>query len=69
MEDVFGGPEVFEPFFRHYLDKFKYKSIVTDDFKQTVWEYFSDPKYEECLSKIDWDLWLYGVGMPPQLPK
>lgn len=69
MEDVFGGPEVFNPFFKYYLNKYKYQSIVTDDFKKTVWEYFSDPKYEECLSKIDWDLWLHGVGMPPLLPK
>lgn len=61
--------DVFGPFFKFYLDKYKYQSIVTDDFKKTVWAYFSDPKYEEALSKIDWDLWLYGTGMPPQLPK
>lgn len=51
------------------MEKYKYQSIVTDDFKKTVYEYFSDPKYEDALTKIDWDLWLYGVGMPPQLPK
>lgn len=62
LEDSFGGPDVFEPFLRMYLDKFKYKSILTKDFQQTVYEYFNE-KIPEKLEKIDWDKWLYSEGM------
>lgn len=67
LEDLFGGPSVFEPFLRYYLDKFKYQSITTDDFKSTLYEYFSE-KADDKLNKIDWDLWLFGEGMPPIIP-
>lgn len=68
IEDTLGGPSVFEPFFRFYLDKFKYKSILSDDFKATLYEYFQG-KADEQLAQIDWDLWLHGEGMPPIIPK
>jgi leukotriene-A4 hydrolase len=68
LEDSLGGPEVFEPFLRSYLDKFKYKSLVTQDFKQYLYEYFNE-KNSDALSKIDWDAWLYSEGMPPIIPK
>ncbi|GAB0089568.1 Leukotriene A(4) hydrolase [Sergentomyia squamirostris] len=68
LEDLFGGPAIFDPFLQFYLNKYKYKSILTDDFKQTVFEYFHDTKYSDILSKIDWDKWLHGTGMPPIIP-
>lgn len=67
IEDTLGGPSVFEPFFRFYLQKYAYKSVVSDEFKATLYEYFSG-KADEQLAKIDWDLWLYGEGMPPIIP-
>lgn len=67
LEDLLGGPAVFEPFLRHYLDKFKYQSIVTADFQSTLYEYFRDTKETE-LERVDWDLWLYSEGMPPVIP-
>lgn len=67
IEDTLGGPAVFEPFFRFYLQKYAYKSLLSDDFKATVYEYFQG-KADEQLAKIDWDLWLYGEGMPPIIP-
>lgn len=67
LEDKLGGPESFEPFFKQYLNKYKYQSIETSDFKATVYDYFKD-KYEKELGEIDWDLWLYGEGMPPVIP-
>lgn len=67
LEEFLGGLEVFEPFLKFYLDKFKYQSISTDDFQKTLLEYFKDPKYN--LSSIDWDAWLYGTGMSPVIPK
>ena len=34
--------EVFEPFLKAYIDKFKYMSITTDDWKSFLYEFFSD---------------------------
>lgn len=67
LEDLFGGPTIFEPFFRYYLNKYKYKSVVTDDFKSTLYEYFTG-KADDQLAEINWDLWLFGEGMPPIIP-
>lgn len=67
LEDLLGGPAVFEPFLRHYLDKYKYQSIVTGDFQSTLYDYFRDTKDAE-LELVDWDLWLYSEGMPPVIP-
>lgn len=42
LETLLGGPEKFEPFLRSYLQKFQLQSITTDDWKQYLFEYFSD---------------------------
>uniref|UniRef100_A0A182YMS6 Peptidase M1 leukotriene A4 hydrolase/aminopeptidase C-terminal domain-containing protein n=1 Tax=Anopheles stephensi TaxID=30069 RepID=A0A182YMS6_ANOST len=69
LEDLLGGPSKFEPFFRAYLNRFKYQSVLTNDFKQMLYEWFrEDPKNEVHLERIDWDLWLFGEGMPPVIP-
>ncbi|XP_053661958.1 leukotriene A-4 hydrolase [Anopheles marshallii] len=69
LEDLLGGPSKFEPFFRAYLNRFKYQSVLTNDFKQMLYEWFrEDPKNEVLLERINWDLWLFGEGMPPVIP-
>lgn len=67
LENLLGGPTIFEPFLKFYLNKYKYKSIVTDDFRSTLYDYFRD-KYDNELAQVDWDLWLFGEGMPPVIP-
>lgn len=67
LEDLLGGPSVFEPFLRFYLNKYKYQSIVTADFQSTLYNYFRDTKDTE-LATVDWDLWLHSEGMPPIIP-
>lgn len=42
LEELLGGPEVFEPFLRSYLDVFKYKSLTTAQWKDYLYKYFSD---------------------------
>uniref|UniRef100_A0A336KHS5 Leukotriene A(4) hydrolase n=1 Tax=Culicoides sonorensis TaxID=179676 RepID=A0A336KHS5_CULSO len=69
IEDLVGGPDVFEPFLKFYLNKFKYQSIVTDDFKKTLYDYFNEKGLANLLDPIDWDAWLFGEGMPPVIPK
>jgi leukotriene-A4 hydrolase len=68
IEDLLGGPSKFEPFLRSYLDKYKYKSILTKDFKATLYEYFNNDAADK-LAEIDWDKWLYSEGMPVVIPK
>ncbi|XP_055641440.1 leukotriene A-4 hydrolase [Toxorhynchites rutilus septentrionalis] len=69
LEDLLGGPEKFEPFFRSYLNKFKNQSIMTNEFKKALYDWFrEDPSNEEYLERIDWDRWLFGEGMPPVIP-
>ncbi|GLH08252.1 Uncharacterized protein GBIM_13527 [Gryllus bimaculatus] len=65
LEELAGGPEKFDPFLKDYLDKYKYKSIDTDDFKKYLYEYFPE---NEALKKVDWEKWLRSPGMPPVLP-
>ncbi|XP_046999491.1 leukotriene A-4 hydrolase [Schistocerca americana] len=65
LEELAGGPEKFDPFLRAYLEKFKYKSIGTDDFKEFLYEYFAQ---NADLKKVDWDTWLKKPGMPPVIP-
>lgn len=67
LEDLLGGPTTFDPFLKSYLHKFQYQSIKTDDFKAYLYQYFKDERSAE-LEQVDWDLWLYGEGMPPVIP-
>lgn len=69
LEDLFGGPTVFEPFLREYLKRYAYKSIETNDFKTALYDYFKDTDKKDQLGLVDWDLWLTSEGMPPIIPK
>lgn len=65
LEDLAGGPEVFDDFLRSYLTKFSKKSLDTDEFKSYLLDYFKD---NNDLKKLDWNLWLNTAGMPPVIP-
>lgn len=65
LEDLVGGPEVFDDFLRSYLNHFARKSLDTDQFKAYLLKYFSDNKK---LNGVDWNAWLNTSGMPPVIP-
>nr|XP_026490578.1 LOW QUALITY PROTEIN: leukotriene A-4 hydrolase [Vanessa tameamea] len=65
LEDLLGGPAVFDDFLRSYLNNFQRQSIDTDQFKSYLLNYFKD---NENLSTVDWDTWLHKSGMPPVIP-
>ena len=45
LEDLVGGPAKFEPFLKAYYERYKYKSIDSEEFKQFLLQYFSaEPK-------------------------
>ncbi|XP_052231552.1 leukotriene A-4 hydrolase-like [Dreissena polymorpha] len=68
LEQLLGGPEVFEPFLREYIKHFRFQSITTADWKEFLLEYFANEVKEGKLDEVDWDAWLYGLGMPPVKP-
>ncbi|XP_001625593.2 leukotriene A-4 hydrolase [Nematostella vectensis] len=63
LEQLLGGPEVFEPFFRKYIDTYKYKTCTTDEWKTFLFDYFKDKT--NILETVDWEAWLRKPGMPP----
>ncbi|XP_033209580.1 leukotriene A-4 hydrolase-like [Belonocnema kinseyi] len=66
LEKLLGGPKEFEPFLKSYFETFKYKSIVTTDWKDYLYKYFSNKT--QLLDSVDWDAWLNKLGMPPVIP-
>uniref|UniRef100_A0A915PXM7 Peptidase M1 leukotriene A4 hydrolase/aminopeptidase C-terminal domain-containing protein n=1 Tax=Setaria digitata TaxID=48799 RepID=A0A915PXM7_9BILA len=61
------GITPFNEFLRKYIEKFAQKSIVTDDWKAFLYEYFSAKK--NILDSIDWENWLHDPGMPKTKPQ
>lgn len=66
IEQVVGGKAVFDPFIPHYFNTFKYKSLDTYQFLDTLYAFFKDQA--SALDTIDWETWLYKPGMPPVKP-
>ncbi|CAN8001571.1 unnamed protein product [Ixodes hexagonus] len=66
LEELLGGPEVFNPFLKSYIEKFKFKSIDTLQWKEYLFQYFKDK--EDVLSAVDWEAWLHAPGLPPKIP-
>jgi len=42
LEDLLGGPSVFEPFLKSYFSKFALQSITTNDWLKFLYESFPD---------------------------
>ncbi|KAG7896710.1 hypothetical protein KL908_000112 [Ogataea polymorpha] len=64
IEQTLGSKEAFDPFIKHYFEKFKYKSLDTYQFLDALYEFYSDKK--DLLDSIDWETWLYAPGLPPK---
>ncbi|XP_045409150.1 leukotriene A-4 hydrolase isoform X2 [Lemur catta] len=66
LEQLLGGPEVFLGFLKAYVEKFSYKSVTTDDWKDFLYSHFKDKV--DILNQVDWNAWLYSPGLPPIKP-
>ncbi|GAV48689.1 hypothetical protein ZYGR_0N00930 [Zygosaccharomyces rouxii] len=64
LENKLGGPENFDPFVKHYFQKFAKQSLDTYQFLDTLYEFYQDKR--EILDSVDWETWLYKPGMPPK---
>jgi len=62
LENLVGGPDIFEPFLRAYYEQFKYLSIDSYQFKKFFLDYFKD------VDQVDWDGWFFKPGMPTFKP-
>ncbi|XP_077991660.1 leukotriene A-4 hydrolase-like [Glandiceps talaboti] len=69
LETLVGGPEVFEPFLRSYIDNFKYKCLTTAEWKDYLFSFFKDKVAEGVFDKVDWKAWFHTPGMPPLKPE
>lgn len=73
LEQLLGGPEIFEPYVSFYIKRFSYKSLDTTEWKASLYEYFGNasnpgggaPTIEKLDTQVDWDAWFFGLGMPP----
>ncbi|KAH9258460.1 leukotriene A-4 hydrolase/aminopeptidase [Batrachochytrium salamandrivorans] len=57
IERKVGGPQVFEPFLRQYVLKFRFGFVDASTLKRFLFDAF--PTLD-----IDWDLWVYAPGIP-----
>lgn len=55
---------MFDPFIPYYFTKFKGKSLDSYQFKDALYEYFTDHK--DVLDSIDWNSWFFAPGLPPK---
>lgn len=60
------GKAAFDPFILHYFSTYKFRSLDTYQFLDTLYAFFADKKAQ--LDAIDWHAWLYEPGMPPVKP-
>ncbi|XP_077565883.1 leukotriene A-4 hydrolase [Stigmatopora nigra] len=67
LEELLGGPEVFMGFVKSYIQKFAYKSVTTEQWKDFLFTYFKDKV--DVLNKVDWNAWISTPGMPPVKPR
>ena len=63
--EVLVGADAFMGFAKAYIDKFKYGTVTSDEFRALFGEYFEDKEEATAAANFDWDAWLYGTGMPP----
>jgi leukotriene-A4 hydrolase len=69
LESLAGGPDQFEPYLKSYIDKFKYKTVTTDQWKEHLLDYFNEQGKKSVFDVVDWEGWLYRAGLPPCQPE
>ncbi|XP_077254592.1 leukotriene A-4 hydrolase-like isoform X2 [Temnothorax americanus] len=67
LENVLGGPTVFEPFLRSYFDNFAFRSINTTDLLNYLRQKFPDKV--KMLEGVEWHLWFGNIFFTPIMPE
>eukprot|EP00924_Labyrinthula_sp_SR-Ha-C_P011033 snap_masked-scaffold_33-processed-gene-3.1-mRNA-1 protein AED:0.25 eAED:0.25 QI:45/0.66/0.75/1/1/1/4/98/645 len=63
LQNIFGGPAIFDPILREYIASFKLKTVTPDSFKE-----FLESKNIEVMQQVDWHTWLKVPGLPKSFP-
>ncbi|KZT24720.1 zincin [Neolentinus lepideus HHB14362 ss-1] len=66
LEKVLGGLDVFLPYASDYVKTFMGQSIVTDQWKEHLYNYFKSHGGNDkikALDTVDWNAWLHGEGL------
>ncbi|XP_071580602.1 leukotriene A-4 hydrolase-like [Temnothorax nylanderi] len=66
LENILGGPTLFEPFLISYFRKFAYESINTKDWTDYLYKYFSNKK--KMLDGVDLHSWFGDTFSTPIMP-
>ena len=62
LEQLLGGPQLFEPYLKSHVKKFAHSAITTADFKSHLYEFFESSR--DVLESVDWEGWFHKPGMP-----
>lgn len=64
LEGKLGGVKEFDPFIKHYFKKFRYTSLNSAQFVETLYEFYVPLGKALILDNIDWETWLFAPGLP-----
>ncbi|XP_024890725.1 leukotriene A-4 hydrolase-like [Temnothorax curvispinosus] len=67
LENILGGPTLFEPFLQSYFSVFACRSINTAVFKTYLYQQF--PDRVALLDGVDWDSWFSNISSIPIMPE
>ena len=60
-------PSKFSAFIPHYFTTFRGRSLVTQEFQATLFDFFhNDRDAVASLNQIEWDAWFHKPGLPPK---
>ncbi|GFR49183.1 hypothetical protein Agub_g11207 [Astrephomene gubernaculifera] len=62
LQELVGGPEVFDPFLSAYISAHRHRTLTSGQFRDFFLNYFKDVPASRT---VDWDTWLYAPGPPP----
>ncbi|XP_071580347.1 leukotriene A-4 hydrolase-like [Temnothorax nylanderi] len=65
LENMLGGPTVFELFLQSYFDNFAFRSINTTDWLNYLRQKFPD----KMLEGVEWHLWFGNIFFTPIMPE
>lgn len=55
LQQLVGGPDVFQPFLRAYLEEFKFKTASSEQFRAFFTKAFANVP---AAQSVDWETWL-----------
>lgn len=69
LENLLGGPGSLDGFLKSYVDKYKFSTITSPEWKEYFLQYFSAQVKEGVLDCVEWDKWFHDPGLPPYQPQ